>query len=252
MTYNEPLKTEEKLKEKFMSDIGYSRKFEDRNSPYYGSSRIISTDRGASECELYVLDRNECLVDFTFRGMTEEYAFNWCKDFLDKHNIKCDKIEPNYNSEKGWWSVEAYVSKKCVFEKYGLYDEYLKEVNSRALETYNRLINAIEDFIPNPNISDITDIKDVTNLSEGVESYFRFGDNYNHIVIKIGIKEFDTGLNIYSTLDIKRYNSYRVKNAYNWSIDFKDHMHHIAFTIGWYHNGLDIADRLYENISQYD
>lgn len=145
---------------------------------------MVSTEY-STNCELYC-SREAWYVEFNFRNVNDDYAVNWCKKFLQRHDIKFTKVEPIYNSEKGWFSVHTHISKKSICEKYGLYDKYLEATSSNTIETYNKLIETIEDL--GPTNKEIIDLKDVTDMSKGFGSYFRFGNEYYYVSIRIGGK----------------------------------------------------------------
>lgn len=236
----------DKLKEEFKSDIGYEHnsRFSDPNSPYYGQSGWITSTDDSTNCVLHCT--NEAwYIDFDFRNVSDDYAVKWCKDFLQKHNVKFTKVEPVYNSEKGWFSVYAYVSKKSICEKYGLYDKYVEAISSDATETYNKLIETIEDLYPINK--DITDINDVTDMSKGFGSYFRFGTESDHVSIRIGGKDSGYGLTIFSVVYIKEDGNTILKSDYTWSNDYKEHIRNIKTNLRS-HDDLDVVSDLYDKL----
>ena len=236
----------DKLEEEFMSDIGYehNKRFTDPNSPYYGQDGWITTTSDSTNCVL-CCTKDGWYVDFDFRNVSDDYAVDWCKNFLQRHNIKFTKVEPVYNSEKGWFSVYAYVSKKSICEKYGLYDKYLEATNSNAIETYNRLIETIEEL--SPTNKDITDIKDVVDMSKGFGSYFRFGTESDHVSIRIGGKDSGYGLTIYSVVYIKEDGNTILKSDYTWSNDYKEHIMNLKINLRS-HYDLKVVSDLYNEL----
>lgn len=234
----------DKLKEEFMDDIGYKHndRFNNPNSPYYGQSGWLAYTDDSTNCELYFYG-DDWHVEFEFLGVSEDYAIDWCKDFLQEHYIKFTKVEPVYDSEKGWFSVYAYVSKKSICEKYGLYDKYLEAFNSDQIKTYNKLIETLENF--DPNIKDITDINNVTDISKGWESYFRFGDDSDHVSIKIGGKDTDDGLAIFSAIYIKVDGNTIRKSDYIWSNDYKEHIYELKDNLRFHFDDMQVTRDLY-------
>ena len=236
----------DKLKEEFKSDIGYehNNRFTDPNSPYYGKDGWITYTDDSTCCELHC-GRDTWHIRFNFRNVNDDYAINWCKRFLERHDIKFTKVEPVYNAEKGWFSVYAYISKKSICERYNLYDEYLEAINSNAIETYNKLIEAIEDF--GPTNKDITDIKDVTDMSKGFGSYFRFGTESDHVSIRIGGKDTGYGLTIFSVVYVKENGNTILKSDYTWSNDYNEHISDLKINLRPYYD-LEVVSDLYDEL----
>ena len=237
----------DKLKEEFMSDIGYehNNRFKDPHSPYYGKDQWHAYTDDSTKCKLYCFG-DEWYVEFSFRSVDDDYAIEWCKNFLQEHYIKFNKVEPVYDGEKGWFSVYAYVSKKSICERYGLYDEYLEIINSNTIKTYDRLIETIEDL--GPNSKDITDISDVTDMSKGFGSYFRFGDESDHVSIRIGGKDSGYGLTIFSAVYIKEDGSTVLKSDYTWSNDYDEHIKKLKANLRSYYDDLDVVSDLYDSL----
>lgn len=236
----------DKLYEEFMSDIGYesSDKFTNSNSPYYGKDGWIASTDHSTSCKLYC-SRDEWYVDFTFRNVSDDYAVNWCKTFLQKHNIKFTKVEHVYDAEKGWFSVFAYISKKAICEKYKLYDKYVEAISVNAIETYNKLISTVEDL--GSTNKEIIEIKDVTDMSKGFGSYFRFGNKHDHVSIRIGGKNSNYGLTIFSIIYIKEDDNTIFKSDYIWSIDYNEHIRKLKANLGSY-TDLKVVSNLYNKL----
>lgn len=237
----------DKLEKEFMSDIGYKGKdrFTNSHSPYYGKDQRLAYTDDSTSCKLYC-DGDDWYVEFTFRNVSDDYAIDWCKNFLQEHDIKFNKVEPIYTGEKGWFSVEAHVSKKSICERYGLYDEYLEVKNSDKIETYNKLIETIENL--GPTIKNITDINDVTDMSKGFGSYFRFGDDSDHVSIRIGGKDAGHGLTIFSVVYIKEDGNTTLKSDYTWSNNYKEHINKLKTNIRFYYDHLTVVMDLYNNL----
>lgn len=238
---------EDKLEEEFMSDIGYEHndRFTNPHSPYYGQRGWLAHTDDSTCCELYCFG-DEWYVRFSFIGISTKYAIDWCKDFLQEQYIKFTKIEPDYDDEKGWFSVHAYVSKKSICERYGLYDKYLEVINSDNIEIYNKLIETIEDL--DPTIKDITNINDVTDMCEGFDSYFRFGDDLDHVSIRVGGKDTGNGLTIFSVVYIKEDGNTILKSDYTWSSKYKEHIIKLKDNLRHYYNDLNVVSDLYNNL----
>lgn len=236
----------DKLKEEFMSDIGYKHndRFTNPNSPYYGKEGWHTCTDDSTNCVLHCAN-DAWYVDFSFRNVRDDYAINWCKNFLQNYDIKFTKVEPVYNSEKGWFSVYAYISKKSICERYGLYDKYLEATSSNATETYNKLIETIDDL--GPTNKEIIDLKDVTDMSKGFGSYFRFGTESDHVSIRIGGKDSGYGLTIFSVVYIKEDGNTIRKSDYTWSNDYKEHISNLKTNLRS-HDDLDVVSDLYDKL----
>lgn len=125
----------DKLKEEFYNDIGYKQcnSLFDRNSPYYDKDECPISTKDSTCCELYFA-KDGWRVEFMFRNIDDDHAVKWCEKFLEKYDIQYHYTEIHYH-EKGWFAVYAYISKRSICERYGLYDKYLEAIDSNAAET---------------------------------------------------------------------------------------------------------------------
>lgn len=237
----------DELKKEFMSDIGYehNNRFTDPHSPYFGQSGWIGYTEDSTNCQLWCCRDGNWYIEFHFKDVSDNYAINWSKKFLQRHDIKYTKVEPVYNSDKGWFCVYAHVSKKFICERYGLYNKYLEVINSPVIEIYNKLIDTIENL--GPTNKDITEIKDVTDMSNGFGSYFRFGTESDHVSIRIGGKDSGYGLTIYSVVYIKEDGNTILKSDYVWENGYKDHIRNIKTNLR-HHCDLKVVSDLYNEL----
>lgn len=112
-----------KLKEEFDCDHN-----DNPESPYY-NSWIDTTDYGASDItssfygKINDIGRKVAQIHFSFRNVSEDYAIEWTKSFMEKHNLAYCGYEVDI-SEKGWFDVTVDITLGALLDKYDLWDEY--------------------------------------------------------------------------------------------------------------------------------
>ena len=88
---------------------------EDSKSPYY-QQWVTSSTKGAVDI-FATLSQFNIIFDLCFRSVSESFALDWSKRYLEKYELNCDKFEI-YHDEKDWFSVIATLDGTKLLEKY--------------------------------------------------------------------------------------------------------------------------------------
>ena len=80
-----------------------------------------------------------------------------------------------------------------------------------------------------------------------VKIYFRFGNEYDHVSIRIGGKDTGYGLTIFSIVYIKEYGNTIFKSDYTWSNDYTEHIGNLKINLRSY-DDLEVVSDLYNEL----
>ena len=85
-------------------------------------------------------------------------------------------------------------------------------------------------------------------MNKGFGSYFRFGDDSDHVSIRIGGKDSGYGLTIFSVVYIKEDGNTVLKSDYTWSNDYDEHIEKLKANLRSYYDDLDVVSDLYDSL----